>query len=233
MIKAMTSKKDLALKKIESEFEKLSNLVLEQLRLLDELIHSEKKGHQDEIFQILGQNELKIDRYEVQMDDNIIKAIVLYQPMATDLRRLFALYRMTINLERIGDLVRKVSCIYMELRDSGLLEESVSTLVNLLKITSKMVNRALLSYINKDQDLAGRTLHTEMSFDELNKKLLKKNIKAAGLPKKSQAVLNDLVDMRAVLSSIERIGDHATNIAEASIYAISGSNIRHTEPKNE
>jgi len=109
----------------------------------------------------------------------------------------------------------------------------VDTLINLLKITSKMINRALLSFINNDKDIAARTIRTDTAYDDLNKKLLKKSIKAAGLPKKSQAILNNLVDMRAMLASIERIGDHATNIAEASIYAISGTNIRHTDAKKE
>jgi phosphate transport system protein len=229
----MTANKDLAIKKIEKEFEELSNLVMEQLQLLHDLFTTDKKSRLEEIFQILCSNEQKIDKYEVQLEDSVIKAIVLYQPVATDLRRLFSIYHMTINLERVGDLVQKISGTFLELRGSGYLEESVSMLINLLKITSKMVSKALLSYINKDQDIAARTLRTDRTYDELNKKLLKKGIKAAGLPKKSQAILNNLVDMRAMLSSIERIGDHASNIAEASIYAISGSNIRHTDPKKE
>jgi phosphate transport system protein len=229
----MTANKDLALTKIEKEFEELSNLVLEQLQLLSELFTSDKKSRVQEIFQTQCSNEEKIDKYEVQLEDNIIKAIVLYQPVATDLRRLFSIYHMTINLERVGDLVQRIATTFLELKDSGYLEEAVDTLVNLLKITSKMINRALLSYINNDKDIAAKTLRTDTAYDELNKKLLKKSIKAAGLPKKSQTILNNLVDMRAMLASIERIGDHATNIAEASIYAISGSNIRHTDAKKE
>jgi phosphate transport system protein len=229
----MTANKDLAIKKIEKEFEELSNLILEQLQLLGELFTTDKKSRVQEIFQTLCSNEDKTDRYEVQLEDNIIKAIVLYQPVATDLRRLFSIYHMTINLERVGDLVQRIGTTYLELKDSGLLSEAVDTLVNLLKITSKMTSRALLSYINNDREIAAKTLRTDTAFDELNKKFLKKSIKAAGLPKKSQAVLNNLVDMRAMLASIERIGDHATNIAEASIYAISGSNIRHTDINKE
>ena len=229
----MTANKDLALKKIEKEFEELSNLVLEQLQLLNELFTSDKKSRVQEIFQVQCKNEEKIDKYEVELEDNIIKAIVLYQPVATDLRRLFSIYHMTINLERVGDLVQKIGTTYLELKDSGFLEEAMDTLVNLLKITSKMINRALLSFINNDKDIAARTIRTDTAYDDLNKKLLKKSIKAAGLPKKSQAILNNLVDMRAMLASIERIGDHATNIAEASIYAISGTNIRHTDAKKE
>ncbi len=229
----MTTNKDFAIQKIEKEFEKLSNLVLRQLQLLHDLLTSDKKEQQDEIFQLLVKNEQKIDKYEVELDDSIIKTIVLYQPMASDLRRLFAIYHMTINLERVGDLVQKITCTYLELKDYGFLEESTQAMLDMLKITSKMVSKSLLSFINRDRDVAARTLLTNTAFDEMNKKLLKKTIKAAGLPKKSQVVLNNLVDMRTMLASIERIGDHATNIAEASIYAISGSNIRHQEPKKE
>ena len=82
-------------------------------------------------------------------------------------------------------------------------------------------------------ELHDRCHKVESTFDALNKKLLKRTIKVAGLPKKSRDILNNLLDMRSMFASIERIGDHATNIAESSIYAISGDNIRHQESKNE
>jgi len=96
-----------------------------------------------------------------------------------------------------------------------------------------MVNRAILSFINNDQEFASWTIRKDSSFDEMNQKLLKRSIKSAGLPKEIQSTLNKLFDMRSITTDIERIGDHATNIAEASVYAISGSNIRHQGPKNE
>jgi phosphate transport system protein len=225
----MTTNKDLAIRNIEQEFEKLSNLILEQLQLLDELFENRKAERQGEIFERLTKNENKIDKYEVKLDESIIKAIVLYQPMARDLRRLFAIYHMTINLERVGDLVNKMACTFLEIKDTGLLDEAASALHNMLKTTSKMVNRAILSFINNDQEFATWTLKKEASFEEMNQKLFKKTIKAAGLPKKSQEILNNLFDVRSIIASIERIGDHATNIAEASVYAISGSNIRHQD----
>ncbi|RKZ94352.1 MAG: hypothetical protein DRI97_07890 [Bacteroidetes bacterium] len=224
--------RDLAIQKIEKDFELMSNLVLEQMQLLDELFRTEQKERSEEIFKDLGKNEEKVDRYETQLDDTIIRTIVLYQPVAGDLRRLFAIYHMTINLERVADLVMVITSTYTEFKDAELLKESRSALLQMLKTTSAMVSRALLSFMNSDQELATRTIHKERAFDEFNKKVLKRTVKAAGLPKKSQAVLNKLLDMRSMFSSIERIGDHATNIAESSIYAISGSNIRHGS-KNE
>jgi phosphate transport system protein len=225
--------RDLAIEKIEKDFEKISNLVLEQLQLLEELFSSDQKNDPVDIFNRLEKNEEKIDQGEKQLDELIIRTIVLYQPMAGDLRRLFAIYHMTINLERVADLVLAVTCTYRELKDADLLEESRSALHQMFKSTSRMVSRALLSFMNSDQEMATRTIRKERAFDELNKKLLKKAIKVAGLPKKSQEILNNLMDMRTMITSLERIGDHATNIAESTIYAISGSNIRHQDSKNQ
>jgi phosphate transport system protein len=229
----MTTNKDLAVQKIEKEFEKLSNLVLEQLQLLHEVLNSKGDAGSENILKKILSNEEKIDKHDVQLDEQIIKVMVLYQPIATDLRRLFAIYHMCINLERVGDLVVKIANTYMEIKDNALLAESSSTLQNMLKITSKMVNKALLSFINNDTDFAKWTINKDMEFDELNRKLLKKNIKSAGLPKETQRVLNNLVDLRSIIASLERIGDNATNIAESSFYAMTGSNIRHQNPKTE
>jgi phosphate transport system protein len=229
----MMTNKDLAIQKIEKEFEKMSNLVLEQLQLLHEVLDSKKDSIRENILQKLLSNEEKIDKYDVQLDEQIIKVMVLYHPIATDLRRLFAIYHMCINLERVGDLVVNIANTYMDMKDSTLQADSASTLQNMLKITSKMVNKALLSFINNDAEFAKWTINKDMEFDELNKKLLKKNIKSTGLPKESQRILNNLVDVRSIIASLERIGDNATNIAESSFYAITGSNIRHQNPKME
>lgn len=229
----MTSNKDLAIQKIEKEFEKLSNLIITQLGLLQDLLNKEEKVDKNSLLKKLVTNEADIDKYEVQLDEKIVKVIVLHHPLATDLRRLFAIYHMTINLERVGDLAVKITNTFLEIEDSTMQDESASTLQNMLKITSKMVNRALLSFINSDAEFANWTINKDMEFDELNKKLLKKNIKSAGLPKESQQMLNDLVDLRSIISSLERIGDHATNIAESSIYSMTGTIIRHQNPKTE
>lgn len=229
----MTTNKDHAIQKIEKEFEKLSNLVLEQLQLLDKVLNKEEMSGSGKILEKLTSNEEDIDKHDVQIDEQIIKVMVLYHPIATDLRRLFAIYHMTINLERVGDLVLSIANTHAEIKNSTLLNESASTLQNMLKITSKMVNKALLSFINNDTEFAKWTINKDMEFDELNRKLMKKNIKSAGLPKESQRVLNKLVDVRSIISSLERIGDNATNIAESSYYSITGSNIRHQNPKTE
>ncbi|TFG90427.1 MAG: phosphate uptake regulator PhoU [Candidatus Atribacteria bacterium] len=229
----MTTNRDLAIQNVEKEFEQISNLVLEQLQLLEELFATDQKKRPEEIIKLLGQNEEKIDRLEMHLDDSIIRTIVLYQPVAVDLRRLFAIYHMTINLERVGDLVKVISGNFMELQGTDLVKDTQSPLGKMLKVATSLVNRALLSFINSDKEMASRTIQKKSAFEELNKKLQKKAIKSAGLSKKSQSIVINLLDMRSMYTSLERIGDHATNIAESSIYAISGSDIRHQDTKIE
>ena len=105
----MTSNKDLAIQKIEKEFEKLANLVLEQLRLLNEVLNNDGNATKGKFLEKLQHNEELIDKHDVQLDEQIIKVMVLYHPIATDLRRLFAIYHMCINLERVGDRVVHVA----------------------------------------------------------------------------------------------------------------------------
>ncbi len=223
----MTTPKDIAINQIGKKFERFSNLILEQLSILEGILNNEEGAIHGKTLDKLEKNEEIIDQLEIGLEEEIIGAIVRFQPMATDLRKLFAIYHMSINLERVGDLILKVAMTYNEIKDEELLVESAGTLQEMMKITVKLVNRSLISFINEDQEFASWTLKKKASFDELSYKLLKRNIKAAGLPKKARATLINLVDVRSIISSIERIGDHATNIAESSIYAISGADVRH------
>ncbi|MBA7544256.1 Phosphate-specific transport system accessory protein PhoU [subsurface metagenome] len=229
----MTTNKDMAIQKIIQEFEKLSNLILEQLDILNEVFKSYNAGIPDKIIQKLDENEKKIDNYEVKLDDRIIKTIVLYKPVASDLRQLFAVYRMVINLERIGDLVIKITNLIIEIKGSDLLKKSSSMLHQMLKFTLKMVSKALLSFFNSNKESALWTIKKDVVIDELNQKYFRKTIKRSKQPKELQELLISVVDIRSIISSIERIGDHARNIAEASIYALLGTNVRHQTFKSK
>jgi len=100
----MTLKKDEAFHSILSDYEKLANLVLSQLDEVKSLISSGELKPEDERLVVLKRNEGKVNKLEVKLSENVINSIVLYQPVASELRRLIACYRIIISLERIGDL---------------------------------------------------------------------------------------------------------------------------------
>lgn len=225
----MTTNKDTAIQKIIHEFEQLSNLIFAQLDILIKIFETYSDGIPDEVFQKLDENEKKIDKSEVKLDYQIINAIVLYKPVASDLRQLFAIYRMVINLERVADRVIKIANFIIKIKDTELLKKSSSVLLFMLKLASTMINRALLSFTNNDLKGAIWTIQKDEVIDDINKKLLKKTIKDSELSEEFQTLLISMADIGSIISSIERIGDHATNIAETSIYAFSGTNIRHKD----
>lgn len=225
---AMTNK-DTAINKIAAEFEILSNLVLSQLDKMVYAFENYDEKNNDFVNSKLIKNEIKIDKFEVKLDDLIIQTIVLYKPMASDIRQLFAIYHMLTDMERIGDLVIKVAHGAQDINDKSLLLKSMPMLTKLMKLATKMVNRALISFLNHDKEEALWVINKDNSVDELNQKMLKKSMSDIISNEDLTSLVETLLELRSIISSIERIGDHATNIAEAAIYFIDGKIIRHLD----
>ena len=101
----MTVKKDIIIQAIGKDFEELAEIILSQLDTLNHILKDYPDDIPNEIIFKLHKNEKLIDNFEVEMDAKIIRAIVLYNPVASELRQLFSVYRMVISLERIGDRV--------------------------------------------------------------------------------------------------------------------------------
>jgi phosphate transport system protein len=225
----MITNKDKAVKDIERLFESTSDLVLGQLDKLHKTLKSDDVSEISESRMTKMQHsETKIDENEIKLDSLIIQTIVLYNPVASDLRRLFAIYRIINNLERIGDLSIKIARLLNDILSSEYAHDSVPLLRSMLKQANTMVQDSLLSFINKDIDLAINTIKKDQEIDRLNEKLLKRAVKELNISNEVSGLLF-ITDIRSILSSIERIGDHAANISEAAVYALSGSNIKHTD----
>jgi phosphate transport system protein len=102
-----------------------------------------------------------------------------------------------------------------------------------------MVEKALISFINNDNEYAVWTIKNDEVVDEMNSKLLINSISKAKVSDKTKEMLLSYIDLKSIITNLERIADHATNIAEASIYSIQGTDIRHSGldstlgPKNE
>lgn len=223
----MSLKKDETLKEILADYESLANLVLVQLDILDGLITNAELNIPDELYKEILENEAKLDRAEVKLSDKIVNAIALYQPVANEIRQLIALYRITISLERIGDHAVSIARFMKEIKKEKAFVILSDFITNMMLLALKMVKNALLSVITRDMDLAVWTIKNETVVDELNRKLLKKAISKAQKSDEKKSILVSFIQVKEMVSNIERISDHAANIAEASIYAYEGKDIRH------
>ena len=207
----------------------MADLVLEQLSLIEKLMAGISMAEQKELIVRIKRNEKEIDKYEISVSDKFINAIVLYQPVASDIRSLVAVYRMTINLERIGDLVMNIAYTIETLRDTEEYKAMAEVILNMLLSGRMMVEKSLLSFVNSDTDYAIWTIKNDSVVDEMNKKLLKNSISKANINEKTKEMLLSYADLKNMITNIERIADHATNIAEATIYSLKGTDVRHSD----
>lgn len=223
----MTIKKDDALNNIIADFEMLSNIVLEQLDHIEHVITAGDITVPDEIAKKIYHNEKEIDKKEVKLSDKIVNTIVLYQPVASELRRIIACYRIVLSLERIGDLVVNITNFVDKIKTQEVYDRLKEVLSNMIIQSIKMVRKALLSYLNDDREFAVWTIKNDVVFDEINHKLLKKILAKTDTAESNKHLLMSIITIKEMMSNIERIADHATNIAEAAIYSIEGKDIRH------
>jgi phosphate transport system protein len=224
----MSTKKEKSIFDIMSCFNEMADIVLAQLNLIEKLMTVNDETEVQELNKSIKKNEIEIDKYEVSISDKFINSIVLYQPVASDIRKLVAVYRMTINLERIGDIVMNITYAVETLRDTEEYKSMSELILNMLLSGKIMVEKSLLSFVNSDTDYAIWTIKNDSVIDEMNHKLLINSISKARINDKTKKMLLSYAELKNIITNIERIGDHATNIAEATIYSLRGTDIRHS-----
>lgn len=219
--------KDYALNNISLLFNEFAELTLHQLQLLERIIQTGQVEIDKEVMDELVSNERKMDKFEVKLTDKIINFIVLQKPVAGDLRHIMASYRMAEDLERIGDLVLNISKFIAKLNELEVYNQVSDLIYNMLLASIQMVEKSLLSFVNSDKEDAIWTIKNDAVVDEMNHKLMKRVIDKSDLDESMRQRLNSFINLKGIITNIERIADHATNIAEASIYALEGTDLRH------
>ena len=223
----MTIKKDDAINSVYADFEAFANLVLEQLDDMEHFITSGEIVVPDQLQKKIQKREEEIDKREVKLSDKIVNTIVLYQPVASELRKIIACYRIVISMERIGDYVINITNFTKKIKSPEIYEQLQEVISNMTIQSIKMVRKSLLSFLNDDKEFAIWTIKNDVVVDEVNNKLLKKIVGKAETAESNKHLLMSMITIKEMLSNIERIADHATNIAEAAVYSIEGKDIRH------
>jgi phosphate transport system protein len=224
----MKTKREESILDIIATFEAMADVILSQLTLLERYMSGREEEEHFRIKSEILENENKIDKFEIIISDKFINSIVLYQPVASDIRKIVAIYRMTINLERIGDRVMNILHALENIKDSQEYKAMAEVITMMLVSGISMVEKSLLSFINNDNEYAIWTIKNDEIVDDMNHKLLINSISKAKVTEKTREMLLSYIDLKDIITNLERIADHATNIAEASIYSIQGTDIRHS-----
>jgi phosphate transport system protein len=164
-----------------------------------------------------------VDTEEVQLEEECLKLLALYQPVAVDLRLIVSMLKINMDLERIGDHAAHIARIAIRLSELPHIEipQSMHTIYQQSKL---MLRKSLLAFVEADSTMAETVLRMDEEVDALCK---------ATMPGQIELIRgnSDEVEQRLMVITacrqLERIGDHAANIAEDVIYLLSGDIIRH------
>ena len=169
------------------------------------------------------ENDSEIDRLEVELEEECLKVLALYQPVAADLRFVVAVLKINNDLERIGDLAGNIAKIVSQLTTTGPLKlpEEISIMA---KQAEEMVKNSLDAVVKADPDLARQVRREDDVVDagrQAVRELVMQRIR------KNPEKVESLLQINSVSKHLERIADMATNIAEDVIYMVEGEIVRH------
>ena len=213
-------------KHYEQELKDLKEAILKMGGIVEEMIARSMKSLIERDSRIVGEVTLQegtANRLEMEIDDRCLQLLALRQPTASDLRFITIGLKISKDLERIGDLAVNIAEQAMELNKEPQLKPYVDLPLMGQKV-QQMVRGVLDSFVNRDASRAQQVCEVDDEVDDLNRKVLQELI--ALMQKDSSAVTRGM-HLIWIAKQLERIADHATNIAEEVIFMVQGRDIRH------
>ena len=215
---------------MERHFEKDLNELKERLLWMGSL--AERSVHQavhavlnsdEQLAQRVLDEENAINEMQIEIDDRVVHLLALQQLMAADLRFVLAVSRINNDLERIGDQAVNIAQSAQRI----LRHPRVKPYVDLPKMSDlaeTMVRDALDAVVRRDVDLAQKVLASDDQVDNLRDQIFRELLTYM---MGDSSVVYPAFELILVAKNLERIGDHATNIAEDVIYIVQGRDVRH------
>ena len=172
----------------------------------------------------VGADERQINQMQVQIDHQCMQIIAKRQPAAVDLRMVLTIVKITNDLERIGDEVKKIAYKATSAESDKLVRVRFYDVVRSLSLAQRMLRMALDAFARLDLDAAAEIVDLDDEIDAAFASILRQLISYMMEDPRTIGASLEIVFMA---KSIERIGDHAKNIAEAVVQAVKGTDVRH------
>jgi phosphate transport system protein len=208
------------------ELEALRRSTLEMGGLVEEQLASALKffACQDSsLLSDIEDIEQKINAAEIDLDDQVESLIVRRQPIASDLRLVLAVSKIVRDLERVGDELEKVGRLSLESLD-GSDAVGITEIQRIAEQVAKMLSESLTAFARLDIDLARDIFERERKVDKVYQSALRS---LATFMIEDPRNIGSVLNIVWIARSLERVGDHATNIAEYVIYLVQGVDVRH------
>lgn len=210
----------------EKELNELRKLLLEMSGLVESAISgsvlSLTERDEGQAQQVL-KNEARINRMQIEIDDKILRLLALEQPVARDLRFVTAAIKINSDLERMGDEAVNIAERAQLLVHEPPLPAPID-IPKMANLTESMVRKALDSFVNQQPDLARSVLISDDAVDDLRDDTHRELLQYM---QEDAPAIAQCVSLMFIAHSLERIADHATNIAEDVLFLVQGIDVRH------
>ncbi len=211
---------DTALRELKEQLVTMAGLVEKAIEKAIQALQKQDRFMFKEVYEI----EKEVNKAHKSVDESCVKLLALQQPMAADLRLIVAIIKINTDLERMGDQAVNIA----HNSDRYLQGAPLKPIVDLPVMSAEvrfMVQETLDSFIKTNEDLARDVLKRDDKVDTLKNKIFKDVLE---LMKMDASKVEQGLCLILVARNLERIGDHATNIAEDVIYVITGEDVRHS-----
>jgi len=209
-----------------AELDELQQRLLEMGGLVEYAIHRSVRSliDRDSSFaQQVWDNEKRINAMEIEIDELATRILALHQPVARDLRFLTAAIKINSDLERMGDLAINIIQRAISLVNQPQVKPVIDIPL-MSRLVESMVRRSLDAFVKRDADLAREVLLADDEVDDLKNSVYQELI---GFMENDQTGIHPAVDLIFIAHNLERIGDHATNVAEDVLFLVNGVDVRH------
>jgi len=207
------------LEQLKARLLEMGGLAEDRLRLSVRSLVDRDLGAVDKVLA----GDAAINQLHIEIDDRCFKLLALHQPMAVDLRSIVAAVKINTDLERVGDLAVNIA----EAARRYLQHAPVKELIDLPRmavIAQDMLRSALDAFVRRDIRLAQTVLDRDDELDALKTKVFRDLLTHM---LRDPGTIEPSLDLILVSRHLERIGDHATNVAEDVIFMVSAKDVRH------
>ncbi len=213
------------------DLESLHRDILSMCASVEEMIHqaiADLSAPNAQIAVELARRDDEIDRWDVRIEEDCLKILALHQPVAIDLRRIASVLKITAELERVADLA-----VHIAERASALSRWPEVAVPDKLKLMARlaldMLHRAIDAYVVLDSHMAREVCAEDDRVDQMNREIIRD---LSEVMKASPNLVDPVLHLFSASRHVERIADHATNIAEDVVYLVEGAIIRHRSRPN-
>lgn len=213
-------------KKFEEELTELKDDILKMGGIVEEMMALSMKAvveRDSKLAESVIQRDREVNQLEMTIDDQCLRLLALHQPAASDLRFITIGLRISKDMERMGDLAVNISEQSIELNREPQLKPYLD-LPTMGQRAQEMVKNTLDAFVKRDAALAQRVCEMDDDVDALNDRVF---LELVHLMQKDTNAVSRGTRLILVARQLERIADHATNIAEEVIFMVAGKDIRH------